>query len=714
MPTSPWASETPPLLEPRIPSRPCQAQLRKLRNKFTAVDLLHVLESLPPATDISMKNATIKGCDAIRLSLGSRPQADGTLVPVYGFVTSKHNETSSHVFFRYTMQSPATGHEHLLPRSASSMVRKAGGFLPPFRFLQYDPALDDTQGGGDMLRALILYYALSAGHSDEALRWPSFEDNLYQTLQHIGASYEYQVWMRKQSEGPHPSLTVAVFNGADKSIMPKNSFANSKTNPREPDLSRLIASKAQPIVKSTPQSLNDRSSVVSKGSSVIVKAGTVLADFVKALGKNNLGLLDSIPQETVFIEKQTVLANRMPYRLLLGSFSPANGHQQASADVFVYCSGKFTFIQTEDQDGTVLTYTYATLQDVKLYQPFASIRRMEKSTHANKTRALVKYFLMLAENEGLIEAPPVDINIGFMAHFRLLCADFRNQRLSSLTSLNTTRRDNGSEVEHDAEHESVNEPISGASLGQGSGTKSLLVKLKLDKALPAEDEIVQSDASIPHRAVSEDNGQLASEEAGFVQDTDSDVPGNEDVMPSIETVSSNDTADIHRTPLQPPPSPTMRIDTAVASAEETDSPSWSAATPYRDSTSLSGSKRKRSSASLASSLQSVTLEDAALKISEDVAESNDRIVIDLRSDVDDAIDTEVKQNICTRATDRLQGYMGKVDGNAAAPGSHIIGKRRAISVVDLDSDDGMVEVFEADWKRASQRCSTGKKMRHSA
>ncbi|KAH9859954.1 hypothetical protein IAQ61_011737 [Plenodomus lingam] len=222
--------EIPPL-QPQPLSARSKILLKKLRATLKSRNLLHLLDSLPSPMDISMKRTNLRGKSAIQVWLGSRPQSNGTLVPVYGIVITDNKDESPHVRFGY--ESP--GFKQLQPRSACYMVRKAGAFVLPFRFLQYDPTPEDTKGGGDMLCALVWYYVLIAGHGDHALHWPLFEKSLGRAVKHIDAYYEYHEWINKQPVAPGIVTAAGILNREGQPITSIKSSTSLGTRvPRAP------------------------------------------------------------------------------------------------------------------------------------------------------------------------------------------------------------------------------------------------------------------------------------------------------------------------------------------------------------------------------------------------------------------------------------------------------------------------------------------------
>ncbi|KAH9872928.1 hypothetical protein J1614_005323 [Plenodomus biglobosus] len=369
-----------PSIQPGVLSRTSQSKLRKLRVSLKEANLLQVLDSLPPWTDIAMRKTTIKGKNAIELSLGARPQWKGELVDVFGFVLTEEFDVRLPVVFRYELPASETktGRKQLVQRSAPSMIRKAGHFVLPFRFLQFDPTPEDGRNSGNMLYALVWYYILSAGLSDYALHWPRFKSSLQWALEHIDDNYEYQEWARKQRTASVIAPTAATLDEATSSTTPVASSTEIAT--RDPRSSLVFNFKSSRLVANIiPQIIGAGGWVVSEGSLIRTNAGTIFAQCVEALGKDSLQLLDTIPRHPVQIERQTTYSNCMPIRLRLGWDSPMNGSSRAPVQVYVYhhmTNGSFT--TGEEKNGNTLNWTYKNLHDVKLYQPFASSSQPEE------------------------------------------------------------------------------------------------------------------------------------------------------------------------------------------------------------------------------------------------------------------------------------------------------------------------------------------------
>ena len=161
----------------------------------------------------------------------------------------------------------------------------------------------------------------------------------------------------------------------------------------------------------------------SAGSSIIAKPGSLLAEFISDLG-NKIGLLDAIPPSPITFEKQTDFPSYAPFRMRLGSYLGCPAYVYRAKDK------KSTLrVIVNRADGQQRDWTFLDLSNLELVPPFSLLfqkQGQEESTRNLKTRYLVYYYLMLAENEGLISNAGLRTSLAsFKPSFCAACRDLQ-------------------------------------------------------------------------------------------------------------------------------------------------------------------------------------------------------------------------------------------------------------------------------------------------
>ncbi|KAH8727727.1 hypothetical protein GQ44DRAFT_702880 [Phaeosphaeriaceae sp. PMI808] len=363
-------------MEPRPPSRKWQSLLSKIRARLNTCGLLHVLESFPPATSFSFYEATILKRRAIKLHLGFRNQVNAPRATSWAYIVLEGSEFDPPVIFRdeIAAASGIQDQPQLIPRAASSLLRKAEDLFVPVRFLQFDPHETSVR---NMLCALVLYYSLVNGLCDLAIGWGAFEGSLVKALEYIDSNLAYSRW-RNEQLGSNTSIEAPAI----KQITSATQSSNAK---------KCISSAETKIHGGV---------VCSNGSSVLARAGTTLAKLREVLG-DKFQLVDALPPIPVRIERQNAFPTYFPFRLHLGRYR--------NCEVYVYFKldlRRTSTIVAQNEVGETWTWTFLNLQQLQLFEPFSFIMRLSNldlRTRGNKIRYLVYYYFMLAENEGIID-----------------------------------------------------------------------------------------------------------------------------------------------------------------------------------------------------------------------------------------------------------------------------------------------------------------------
>jgi hypothetical protein len=353
--------------------RKWKSALNKIKQRLMVQGLLQVFGTFPAAQSFTFHESNWRGHRALKIHLGYRIQVVDANDPEsfaesWAYIILERCKTELPVMIQD--EGPeVTGTGGSYPRSASSLLCRAQKLFPPFCFLQTESPANPRS----KLCALVLYYALVNGISDVALGWNLFEDSLIDAIAYIVPRAKYQQWQSEQTDGQDDTLSVtsdaAQSNHSDGFQMPGG------------------------VVRSV-------------GSSVLVRSGTALEKLTKALGDERIKLLDLIPPLPVTIERHNN-DGYWPFRLHLGT--------HAGSNVYVYRKhGKRrtdSRILSHGNDDNGGEWQFTDLSNVQLLEPFACLMKIKNDlvTRGNKIRYLVYYYLMLAENEGLIDDPNLQV-----------------------------------------------------------------------------------------------------------------------------------------------------------------------------------------------------------------------------------------------------------------------------------------------------------------
>jgi hypothetical protein len=386
--------------------RPWQSSLDRTRARLAAKGLLHVLDSLPAPSCFEFYEPSSRSGRTIKLHLGYRKQGDDTLATSWAHVQLDRFDIMPPVRFRDKLPTVDDAKPVSYPRRASSLLRMANGLLPPFRFLQFHSG-GTTSNVRGMLCALVLYYAMANGLTDVATSWKNFESSLSQALTYIDSSLEYQRWYDQledySTKAPVPPVVNFTTSQSDES------------NIAPDDVGQFL-----------------RNGGTVRSSSISARPGTYLARLQEAL-KENVDLLDLIPSTPITIERQDLFPTYFPFRLRFGKHGKFDVHVY-----FTHDGRNSTKIMAHGDHDHVRKWTFEDLSGIQLYEPFAFIMSGggNLKTRGHKIRYLVNYYLMLADNEGLIDDPKIRIDPeNMLTHF---CAACRSWKKAAKSSENTS------------------------------------------------------------------------------------------------------------------------------------------------------------------------------------------------------------------------------------------------------------------------------------
>jgi hypothetical protein len=367
--------------------RKSEPTLNKIKQRLSAIGLLQVLESFPPVASFAFHQTKLQGKKAIKTHLGYRIQVSDNVVEEswaesWAYIIIEQCDTEPPVMIRDegSLVTASDKKSRSYPRSASSLLSKAQRLCPPYCFLQTEPPANPR----NKLCALILYYALVNGLADTATRWNAFENSLIDAIAYIEQRAEYQQWRSEQNN----NITDIYQDGT---LSATSEAARSNVS----DGSQTPGGVVRPV-----------------GSAVSIKAGTTLEKLKDALGDERMHLLDYIPPYPVTIERHDI-DDYWPFRLQLGTYGDSN--------VYVYMKhgpGRTDCkIMSHGSDGKMLKWwSFADLRGLQLSEPFACFMKIKQdlATRGNKVLYLAYYYLMLAENEGIIDSPRLQVTTSTM------------------------------------------------------------------------------------------------------------------------------------------------------------------------------------------------------------------------------------------------------------------------------------------------------------
>ncbi|XPS74064.1 hypothetical protein M3J09_006190 [Ascochyta lentis] len=318
------------------------------------------------------------------------------------------------------------------PRSASSLLRKATYLHPPFCFLQHDQH-DDATDVRNMLCAIILYPSLLLGVDDRALAWAKFEQSLSQALRYIDSRAAYHQWLHD------PTITT---------LQPEVSGETSRSSAPEDRQEAVnpVDSEARAVEEPRAiSSVNDDKHIASTlqidGSNMVVKPNTSLWRLKSLIGHARFQLLQNIPPGPMKLSPHTFGSRYFPLCLQIGT------HNQGSSGVLgVYAClihegpKKTTMKIMSHQDDLHKSWAMEKLQDVDLLEPFNYLNKLTTKSNgampgskarAAKIRSVISYYFFVAENEGLIGDPRINVGKAFGKRLCAACVELQQAKLDN-------------------------------------------------------------------------------------------------------------------------------------------------------------------------------------------------------------------------------------------------------------------------------------------
>jgi hypothetical protein len=192
--------------------------------------LLSTLDSLPAATSLTFRSTPSSRSTALFLGYHNTMTAGKT--EVWAHVNPDCELVPPVQIFEKTAKKGGKNKE-LWPRAAASTLLHPLDLLEPFCFMGYEPVDHVRLGIREMLCAVVLYYALAAGASDEARKWPDFRQRLEDALRHIRRDGRY-----RRSMGSDVESFVAV-----SSVLDSDEEEEEIKSPGEMEKSRMSLPK---------------------------------------------------------------------------------------------------------------------------------------------------------------------------------------------------------------------------------------------------------------------------------------------------------------------------------------------------------------------------------------------------------------------------------------------------------------------------------------
>jgi hypothetical protein len=386
--------------------------------------LQDVLSSFPIPDSFHFNKARKNGHDTIMLFLGNRPSLNGSTSQARARIVSQSE--------RKDLRPPLLFYDHELngtrtiqyPRSASSLLRKATLLLPPFCFLQHD-LIDEATNVREMLSAIILYLAAATEVDASAWRWDKFGDSLIHALRYIDTRSAFHEWRHRHK------LAALAQSDTVEDVEKAQAGLGQDTHASQP---RNPATEDSNTVSATPKGQYLGGTVRSRGSYIAITANTSLEKLKKELGDRKFRMLDQIPPKPMTISQHDIGGTLFPFRMFVGTAVYQETGELINIYAYIdYDEGKTSmYFMSHDKTGLEQIYDVNDMREgVDLVQPLEYLNNLKKVSYKNdaksartaKLRSLVSYYFFLAENQGLISSPGIDVHEAFGKRLCAVCKE---------------------------------------------------------------------------------------------------------------------------------------------------------------------------------------------------------------------------------------------------------------------------------------------------
>lgn len=405
--------------------------------------LQDVLGSLPTPDSFDFNKAKKNGLETITLFLGNRPDPNGSTSQAWARIVSRTERKDSQPPLLFYDQEFNGTRTIQYPRSASSLLRKATLLLPPFCFLQHDP-IDEATDVREMLSAIILYLAAATDVDASAWRWDKFGDSLIQALRYIDSRGAYHEWRHHQKLAALAQANPAEPTEEVQEEVEQETHAGQPSNPATEDSNPVSA---------TPNSQYRGGTVRSRGSDVAITPNTSLSKLKRELGGQKFKMIDLIPPKPMIISRHNHGGTLFPFRMFVGTAVYQDTGEVIDIHAYIdHDEGKSAmYFMSYDKTGLSQIYDVNDMREgIDLVQPLEYLNNLKKVSYKNdaksartaKLRSLVSYYFFLAENQGLISNPGIDVHEAFGKRLCAVCKELGMEKWDN-------DDDGGSEEEQD-------------------------------------------------------------------------------------------------------------------------------------------------------------------------------------------------------------------------------------------------------------------------
>lgn len=401
-----------------------QTPLQALQKDIQRLNLQDVLDSLSTPDSFHFNKARKNGYETITLFLGNRHNSNGSTSQAWARIVSP--------FERKEFQPPLLFYDQeyngtraiQYPRSASSLLRKATLLLPPFSFLQHDP-IEEATNVREMLSAIILYIAASTEVDASAWRWDKFGDSLIQALRHIDSRGAYHEWRHHLKLAALAQLKPGNTAEETREEVEQGTDAGQPSDP---------ATEALNTTSVAPNGQYFGGTVRSRGSDAAITPNTSLEKLKRELGDRKFKMLDLIPPKPMTISRHNHGGTLFPFRMFVGNAVYEDTGEVIDIHAYIdHEDGKTSmYFMSYDKTSLEQIYDVNDMRDgVDLVQPLEYLNNLKKASYKNdaksartaKLRSLISYYFFLAENEGLISSPGIDVHEGFGKRLCAVCKE---------------------------------------------------------------------------------------------------------------------------------------------------------------------------------------------------------------------------------------------------------------------------------------------------
>lgn len=408
------------------PSRGQQHEtpLQAWQKDVQRLGLQDVLSSFPAPGSFRFNKVRKNGHDTVTMFLGNRPNPNGSTSQVWARIVPRSE--------RKDFQPPLIFYDEELsgtftiqyPRSASSLLRKATLLLPPFCFLQHD-LVDESTNVRELLSAVILNLAAAADVDASAWRWDKFGDSLIQALRYIDSRGAFHSWRHQRKLAALAQTKPSNLAKEVQDESNQDTHAELTGNAHAEDLN---------TVSTTSNGRYRGGTVRSRGSDIAISPNTSLAKLKRELGDRRFKMLDEIPPKPMTISPHDLGGSLFPFRMFVGT--AVYQETEEVIDVYAYIDhdeGKTSmYFMSHDKTGLEQMYDVNDMREgVDLVQPLEYLNNLKKVSYKNdaksartaKLRSLVSYYFFLAENQGLISNPRIDVHEAFGKRLCAVCKE---------------------------------------------------------------------------------------------------------------------------------------------------------------------------------------------------------------------------------------------------------------------------------------------------